>query len=103
MYEASGFNYVVGHVAMIDGVFYDIAHNKFYVKTIDAVNPSIYPSLLDQNRVEDNECHLLHVKGATKDQKQAAANFDISQIGHKYEIKLTETPDLEKVKSNTES
>lgn len=83
----AGFN-ITGHIAIIEGKFYDAASDTWYLRTIESTPPCVLRSILDDNAADEEEAQFFRVKGATREQKQAAVDFCISQLGKDYNLDM---------------
>lgn len=75
---------MTGHIAIIEGIFWDTTYNQYYVRTIEA-NPTIGVArgLLTPERFNDNKC-ILRVETATEAIKYNAVQFCIDELGQGY-------------------
>jgi hypothetical protein len=102
VYEEAGVNYIGGHSGLIDGIYYDIAHNELYVKGVEPYSPDgVEASVWDNTRIKSRDTHLAHPTKATESQKESAIAYAYSQIGHPYVISVAEKPTDEELKNNT--
>ena len=87
VYEAVGPDCVSGHIAIVEGVFFDYTLNKRYVRVIEA-NPSsgVTRGILDDKRVDERNIDVYRVSEASWEQKKAAVEFCIKQLGKEYSL-----------------
>lgn len=83
VYEEKGGYGLTGHVAMVEGIFYDSNKKKYYIRLVEAIDKGVVRSVLDADRIDDRGGKIYRVS-ATATQKNAAVDFCISQLGKKY-------------------
>lgn len=88
IYEAKGGYGVTGHIAIVEGIFVDPATQIKYCRMIESTAPGVIRGILERECVDKWDVHLLRVKDATPEQKQAAVDFCISQLGKGYNLDL---------------
>ena len=89
LYETKGeFAPLVGHCALIEGVFWSVAQNQFYIRVVEAIQTGVVRSVFETERLEHKGDIILRVPSATHQQKHAAVDFAISQLGASYVIDL---------------
>lgn len=88
VYEANGGLGVTGHIAIVEGKFYDSAKKKYYIRIIEAISCGVCRSILDDTRVDDKAVTIYRVSGATSTQKTAALNFCKGELGSSYSCDL---------------
>ncbi|MDR2829074.1 MAG: hypothetical protein LBV48_00545 [Mycoplasmataceae bacterium] len=104
IYEEAGFNYLTGHTGIIDGIYYDIAHNELYVKGVEAYSPAgVQVSVWDEKRMDARDTVFAHVTKADNATRESAVNYMYSQLGHAYAISFDEQPSAKDLKNNTAS
>lgn len=87
IYEKNGGGGLTGHIAIVEGRFYDSVRKKYYFRIIEAILPGgVVRSVLDDERVADKDVRIYRVKGATAEQKRNAIDFCISQLGKGYDL-----------------
>lgn len=84
IYEANGGFGITGHIAMVEGKFYDEARGKYYIRVIEAIQNGVVRGVLDDDRVDMQKSYVYRVKDATEDMAQKAVQFEISQLGKPY-------------------
>lgn len=84
LYEANGGFGITGHIAIVEGIFYDESKKKSYIRVIEAIDNGVVRSVLDADRIDDRAGTIYRVSSATSSQKTAAIDFCISQLGKKY-------------------
>lgn len=104
IYEEAGVDYLGGHSGMIDGVYYDIAHNELYVKGVEGYSPAgVETSVWDEARMKARDTHFAHVKDASVSVSENAVNYAYSQLGHKYAVSMQDRPSSEEIADNSAS
>lgn len=84
IFEAEGGFGITGHIAIVEGRFYDSKQKKYYYRIIEAIDQGVVRSVLDDERVDDKDVSIYRVKGSTAEQRNKAVNFCISQLGKPY-------------------
>lgn len=84
IYEAKGGFGITGHIAIVEGKFYDDVQKQYYIRIVEAINYGVVRSVLDDQRVIDKEVQVLRVKDTSASQQIAALNFCTSQLGKKF-------------------
>ncbi|MBR3770737.1 MAG: hypothetical protein IKL07_00555 [Clostridium sp.] len=84
VYEANGGLGVTGHIAIVEGKYYDSTKKMYYIRVIEAISSGVVRSILDDTRVDDKAVTIYRVSGATSAQKTAALNFCKGELGSKY-------------------
>lgn len=85
IFEAAGGFGITGHIAIVEGIYPRTDCGK-YIRLVEAGSFGVARSILDDTRYDEKEAMILRVKGATDNQKNAAVNFCISQLGKGYLI-----------------
>ena len=88
IYETTGtvFAKIVGHTAIVEGTFWDSAEEEFYIRVIEATEYGVRRGVFDDNRFMQKGGKVLRVAGATQEQKDAAVEFCLSQLGKSYSL-----------------
>lgn len=84
IYERRGGYRITGHIAIVEGIYYDTKYKQSYIRIIEATMNGVCRSVLDDDRVDDKDVMILKVKGASKSNISGAIAFCKSQIGKKY-------------------
>lgn len=84
-------NSMVGHIAYVEGVYYRPLYSsssstyKYNIRVIEAMNPKVFRSVLDDTRCYENNTILLRYKGGLSSaQVSKITYFMQKQIGKKY-------------------
>jgi uncharacterized protein YycO len=85
IYEAAGFFYIAGHIAVVEGV-YSRPGGGQYIRVIEAIDSGVKRSILDDTRIDDRDGYVLRVKNATTTQKNNAVSFCVGEIGSSYSL-----------------
>lgn len=80
LYEGTGFGGLTGHIAIVEGWFYDDTYDVYYIRLIESVSMGVVRSYLDDDRFEKKEGQLFHVD-ATDVQINDALYFCTKQLG----------------------
>lgn len=100
LYETQGTSIVIftGHIAVVEGVFWDESQGRFYIRLIEAVQDGVLRGVLDDTRLEQKGGKILRYAGITNTQRHAVVDFCISQLGKEYGIHAPAhaSPDSEK-------
>lgn len=71
-YEKKGGSGITGHIAIVEGRFYDNNKKKYYYRIIEAIDCGVSRSVLDDDRVDDKGVQIYRISGATMEQKNNA-------------------------------
>lgn len=97
IYEAAGGSGLTGHIAIVEGIYYDTAYSVFYIRIIEAIGyvsgslgqgDGVVRSVFDDDRYTNRSASILRVSNATTTQKTNAVSFCIGQIGKDYKLDL---------------
>lgn len=77
---------LVGHIAIVEGVFWDTTEERFYVRLVEAVSDGVCRGVLDDTRFKQKGVHVIRVKSASYAQKHGAVDFFIGQLGKPYSL-----------------
>ncbi|MBA4687352.1 MAG: hypothetical protein H2184_09365 [Candidatus Galacturonibacter soehngenii] len=86
IYEANGGFGITGHIAIVEGFFYNASQDVTYIRIIEAIDVGVCRSLLDDTRVDDRATYILRVDSASSTIKNQAITFCIDEIGSNYLI-----------------
>lgn len=86
IFEANGGFGITGHIAIVEGKYYNAAKKVNYIRIVEAINVGVVRSCLDDTRVDDKDVTLLRVSSASSDQIDSAVSFCVGQLGKKYSI-----------------
>lgn len=92
IYEAAGGSGITGHIAIVEGTYYDAYYRNYYIRLIESIGyvsgigqaDGVCRGVLDDERLNNREGTILRVKNASDSQISAAISFCISQIGKNY-------------------
>ncbi len=85
VYEANGGFGITGHIAIVEGLFYDYTLNKRYVRLIEAIGQGVVRSVLDDQRFDDRAAEILRTNLPYYVCKKVIA-FCIGQLGKSYKL-----------------
>lgn len=97
LYEDQGGSGLTGHIAIVEGIFYDTSYSVFYIRLVEAIGfisgsigqgDGVCRSVLDDSRFMNRQGMILRVSSANATQKSAAVAFCVGQIGKGYSIDL---------------
>lgn len=86
IYEAKGGFHITGHIAVVEGIFYSEEYECFYIRLIEAISSGVCRGVLDDDRINQREGHIIHLTGVTDEQRMDAIEFCKSQLGKSYGI-----------------
>lgn len=90
MYEVMGFVGITGHIAIIEGKFYDSTYNMDYFRTIESIKQfGVCRGVLDDDRFLIKKGTIYSVKGATLAKRNEAISFCESQLGKPWKIQTS--------------
>lgn len=82
LYEDAGFGGLTGHIAIIEGSFYNSKYNMNYWRILEAVSPGgVCRGVLDDDRFVDRKGQLLYVVNSTQTSRDEAIYFVKMQLG----------------------
>lgn len=81
-----GIAYYSGHIAIIQGKYYDLGYGQFYLRTIEAGISGVVYGAFDDSRYDYRGINVYHVTDATDEQKKDAVNFCVDQLGKAYDL-----------------
>ena len=61
IYEENGSDGIFHHIAIVEGIFYDETLGEHYIRLIEAILPGVCRSVLDDERLEYKDSHILRV------------------------------------------
>ena len=105
IYEAQGGGGITGHIAIVEAIKYNSRYGQFYISIIEVISEAsgsiggdgVCRGVLDDDRYDIKDAHILRVKNASDTIKQNAVNFCANQIGKDYML------DFQKDTSSTEA
>ncbi len=97
LYEEEGGFGITGHMAIVEGIFYDEVYGQNYVRLIEAVSDGVTRGLLTPNRFSEKKGQVYRIKDATEAQIDGALEFCRQQLNKAYKVTLTKSksPDSE--------
>lgn len=85
IYEAAGFFYIAGHIAVVEGVYTRPGGGK-YIRVIEAIDSGVVRSILDDTRIDERDGHVLRVKNASTTVINNAVSFCVGELGSSYSL-----------------
>ncbi len=85
IYEAAGFFYIAGHIAVVEGVYTRPGGGK-YIRVIEAIDNGVVRSILDDTRIDERDGHVLRVKNASTTVINNAVSFCVGELGSSYSL-----------------
>lgn len=98
LYEATGFNGMTGHMAIVEGIFYDETYDQEYIRLIECGDAGVTRGLLTPTRFDNKEAEVYRLVDADKVQISEAIRFCQSQLGKAYGVALKKSSKAEKEK-----
>lgn len=88
IYEDFGGRGWTGHIAIVEGKFYDYKQEKYYIRIIEAIDKGVKRGILDDLRMEEKMVTVLRLKKGNRKKLNFAVNFSMGQLGKKYKIDI---------------
>ena len=79
-----GIALITGHIAIVEGTFYDAGQSQLYIRLIEVGISGVVYGVLDDTRYQHRSIAIHRVASASTSQKNGAINFCISQLGKPY-------------------
>lgn len=90
LYEREGFGGLTGHVAIVEGRFYDASKKKYYIRVVEARKGyGVTRGILDSTRYQHRGGSLLLFASGinvSSDVRKKAVDFAVKQIGKGYSL-----------------
>lgn len=86
IFESKGGFGITGHVAIVEGKYYNAASGVSYIRVVEAINSGVVRSCVDDTRVDDKDVLLLRVNGATSSIINQAVSFCVGELGSSYSL-----------------
>lgn len=83
IYEANGGGGFTGHIAIVEGVYFNTFYGVKYIRLIEAIQPGVRRSVLDDERVVDKGVTILRTNASSRVINKVV-NFCIKQLGKDY-------------------
>lgn len=87
LYDAAGGSGFTGHIAVVEGQFYDSTLKELYIRVIEAISEGVTRGVLDDQRFVERRGYLYRVSTATDTKRTNAVLFCRGQLGKPYMIK----------------
>ena len=88
IFEANGGYGITGHIAIVEGKYYDSNKGVYYIRLIEAISDGVVRSCLDDTRVDYKDAYVYRVTSASSNQINNALNFCIGELGSSYSLDL---------------
>ena len=75
---------ITGHIAIVEGKFWDSQHQQYYIRTIEAGIDGVVRGVFDDTRYIARGAKVHYVISATSSQKNGAVSFCVGQLGKPY-------------------
>lgn len=85
IYEAAGFFYIAGHIAVVEGVYTRPGGGK-YIRVIEAIDNGVVRSIVDDTRIDERDGYVLRVKNASTTVINNAVSFCVGELGSSYSL-----------------
>jgi len=86
IYEDNGGFGITGHIAIVEGFYYNADQDVTYIRLIEAISDGVVRSLLDDTRVDDKDVTIFRVDDASTTDKANAISFCVGEIGSTYSL-----------------
>ena len=87
IYEDAGGADVTGHIAIVEGKFYDYDTQKFHIRIIEPILSGVKRGIIDDVRMVEKEATVLRLKnGLTTSQVMRILTFCRNQLGKEWSI-----------------
>jgi uncharacterized protein YycO len=83
IFELAGGYYITNHAAIVEGIYYSATYAQYYIRIIEAIEPGVCRSVLDDDRFIGKTDGVYRVNG-TSSQKSGAVIFAVGQLGDSY-------------------
>lgn len=80
-----GIAYYTGHIAIIQGKYYDSGYQQYYLRTIESGMSGVVYGVLDDSRYDYRGVNVYYVTSASQTNKNAAVTFCYNQLGKPYD------------------
>lgn len=90
--DAGGITEITGHIAIVQGKFYDVSCSMYYIRTIEANLDGVVYGVLDDDRCDEKSSKVYKVTTATATQINDAVQFCKDQIGDAYNLGVIISP-----------
>ena len=79
---------ILGHAAIVEGIFYNSTYHVYYIRLVEAILDGVCRSVIDDDRYFDKQSAFYRVSSASSTTKSSAINFAKSQFGKPYVLYL---------------
>lgn len=86
IFEANGGFGITGHIAIVEGLYYNKAKDVTYIRIVEAIDDGVVRSCLDDTRVDDKDVTIYRVSDATTTNKDDAVSFCVGELGSSYNL-----------------
>lgn len=86
IYENNGGFGITGHIAIVEGFYYNSEQDVTYIRLIEAIDDGVVRSLLDDTRVDEKDVTIFRVDDATSTNITDAISFCVGEIGSSYSL-----------------
>ncbi len=90
--DAGGITEITGHIAIVQGKFYDVSCSMYYIRTIEANLAGVVYGAFDDDRLDDKASKVYRVTTATDTHINGAVQFCKDQIGDSYNLGVIISP-----------
>jgi len=81
VYEAAGGFGITGHIAVVEGKYYNSTYSTYYIRLIEAISIGVCRGILDDQRMNEKQATIYRVSEATSAQRSSASYFMETQLG----------------------
>lgn len=93
IFEANGGFGLTGHIAIVEGKYYNAARKVQYIRLIEVISEGVVRSCLDDTRVDARAAEILRVSGAVPSAVNAAVDFCAARLGAAYALDFQKDTD----------
>ena len=87
VYEAAGGFGITGHIAIVEGRYWDPVGKRYYIRVVEAISDGVCRGILDDKRYAEKCGYLLKFSsnsGVSFTIKQKAVSFCLGELGKSY-------------------
>lgn len=85
---SGGIASVTGHIAIVQGKYWDSTYKQYYIRTVEAGIDGVVYGVLDDDRYDFRGVNVYYVSSATSTQKSNAVTFCVNQLGKNYALDI---------------
>lgn len=85
---SGGIASLVGHIAIVEGKYWDSTYKQWYIRTVEATLPTVTHGVLDDARYDHRGVDVYYVTNASSTEKTDAVDFCLDQIGKPWSLEV---------------